>query len=623
MRRVFLMLISLVVLAGMLGFSQREKIALHYAQRAAADGGWLAQLSLATLAAFPDQPEIEAFVRTQMRSAAADVVHEGHGVPVVESGLLIDVYTAQPQRLDADVVADYFTIVCADDCASGGIGAAPPSLSVPSFLEAMQKSPPFGAGLRAATIRLSAIRGERAGYAAGESFLALARALADRTEQPDPELASAIAARAYAGKDGEREVRWFNEAIGKIGGPQGSGDAWAKAIATNADAEPYPWTWSVAVDALRNASTLSDASLRERVAIACAERSLEKVDQACVDLGLAQGRMWDETLDGVTRGDAPAAPGARALLAAEASVRAQSWRDVLATWRAAPATHAADYQKSAGIRVSPMASARDARRSREEVRQIAVVLAAGAQPVPELLQLYRVTKNWGALGTVAAVLAQRAPIQLSKLVTEEIPRIVPLARAFQRGEDYDRDEYEVRGRRVAHALLQLEVQATSESRTTPLILALSIPDAEFSKHASSTLRRLLTSDEFANALFRFLARRKSFAVEEVDAYRSTLISYDNVAPAITRNLQRLLDEAGSQPERVPWIQKLIGLSALGRVGDRDAEPLLQEYAADTSSYELMTTTINRSDLSKTSTGEKKAFSDLARSAIEQIEARGG
>jgi hypothetical protein len=623
MRRILLVFISLIVLAGVVVFSQRERIALRYAQRAPADGGLLAQLSFATLTTFPDRPEIEAFVRAQMSSAAMAAVRgEGHGVRVLDSGLLTEVYAAQPQRLDADVVADYFTVVCADDCFSG-YGDVPPSLSVPPFLEAIQDAARYGAGLRTATIRLSKVRRERADYATDESFLALARTLAERGEQPDSELAAAIAARTYAGQAGEREVRWFDEAIRKIVGPEGSGDAWAHAIAASADAEPPFWTWNIAVDALFDASALSDASLRERLATVCAARSVEKVDQACVDLGLAGGRTWDETLNRVKAGASRTAPGARALLAAEATARTQTWHDVLAKWKATPTAPPAAYEKDAGIRVSPMASARSARKSREEVRQVAVVLAAGDQPVPELLQLYRVTKSWDILDDVATVLSQRASRQLAKLVTDEIPEIVPLARAFQRGEDYDRSEYDVRGLRVAYGLLRLEAHAASESRTTPLILALSIPDAEFSKHASATLRRLLTGDEFADALFRFLAQRESFAVEEVDAYRSTLISYDNVAPAITRNLQRLLDESGSQPEQVPWIQKLIGLSALGRVGDREAEPLLQKYAADTGSYKLMTTTINRIDQSKASTAEEKAFSDLARSAIEQIEARGG
>jgi hypothetical protein len=164
----------------------------------------------------------------------------------------------------------------------------------------------------------------------------------------------------------------------------------------------------------------------------------------------------------------------------------------------------------------------------------------------------------------AEVLAQGKPAALAEIAVQGIVPMEPMARAFQSNDEVDMTAYGTVGRRVAHALIQLEVYGAAAKNSLPFMLALSVPDAAFSTHASAALRRTLSSDQFADALFRFLAQRESFAVWEVDLYEDALTSFDGVGPAITRNLRRLLEEAGGQPQKVSWIHKVIGLSALRR-----------------------------------------------------------
>jgi hypothetical protein len=257
---------------------------------------------------------------------------------------------------------------------------------------------------------------------------------------------------------------------------------------------------------------------------------------------------------------------------------------------------------------------------RRDRRDVALLFAAGNAAFLSVAAQYRATRHPRVITAAAYVLTKGSPQLLSAAVMERIEQFRPLASSFVYDKaGFDGAAYALEGGRVAVGVLALQEHGRASTRIHPLILALSIPEPGFSKYASKTLRETLAADEFADALFGFLAVRDRYLVAEVNIYRSALVSYDGVAPAIEANLIRLLTRARGRPESVPWILKLIGISALGEVGESSARPVLGRYASDTDSYlEILSETDDPDE--EPERAVKKRFDDLVRSALDGIEA---
>lgn len=610
MKRVLMaigLLVVVLVAVGAIAWSQRFDLALERAQ--GGGRGALDDLAWNVLRDFADRPELERFAREEVLAAAATEPTTGRrDVPVLRRGLFGRIYSAQSARVDRELVAAYFTVMCSSRCSSQPSGFDPPKLLSGYLPESTEGNEEYTAGLRLAALRLSEKEVDE------DSILALGRSLADRLETPDPELAAAVARRALADKMTPKQAGWFGETVLALASPRGELAAWVSAVAGGVEAEDSAVMWGVVVDAMLGAG-LSSGQL-EVVAEHCAERSVELADQACVDLGLASGAAWRSALQRMPGG------GARKLLAAQSELSAKDYRDILAEWREAEPSEPPEYEASKGLRVSPMSKELNHRLQRPQARQVSI-LAQSPDAVAPVLAIYQSSESYAVIRMAAEVLARQAPNELSRAVTPLIAKLEPRARAFQTGAPYNRAGYEVEGRRVASAIVQIEAHGDPDSRIVPLLLALSIPDAEFTQHASESLRRSLTAEQFANGLFRFLAQRSRFGVYEVKTFRSTLTSYDGVGPHIAKNLARLLDEAGGRPENVPWIHKLIGLPALGSTADASSIPLLERYANDSSSYQETTETQDGALGPKTSSSLTKNFRDLALAAKARIEGRNG
>jgi hypothetical protein len=177
-------------------------------------------------------------------------------------------------------------------------------------------------------------------------------------------------------------------------------------------------------------------------------------------------------------------------------------------------------------------------------------------------------------------------------------------------------DYWYRGWAISSGLMALaDVPLRNLEYMMPHILALSCPDREFSKYATRVLREKLTGDQFADALFGFLARRDSFLVAEVDIYVAALAGYKDIAPAVARNLEILLGRVDNKPDSVFWIYKVIAITALDQTGSPRQIPLLKIYAKDKGRYIRRTTTASAAS----DPGEETLyFSDLAKSAIQSI-----
>jgi hypothetical protein len=616
MKRTLVVLLVLAAIGGV-AWLLRAKIALAYLTDRPTDPGTLASLAGSVLCGFADDAEVATLVRTHMRiGAEKTVAEEGVHVPVRNSGLFRDVYGKHPERLDAALLADHFTMDCDGNCFWSKIGEHP-VLDPPYYLKGREKSAPFIAGLRLAAIRLSVLRGQRAKYDSQGSFLAMAKVLADSAKSPDPELANAIASRAYSVEPGEREAKWYVASVGRIAGPKKRGEAWARAITSNPEAETYRWSWNLAMDEILGAPAPFDPSILRALATECVKRSNKRADQPCVDLGLSSGPKWTAFLTEIAGGGSPAKAGAKALLAEQKKVLEQSWKQILARWKEASPSEVSKYS----LGTSPMVAAGNQSPSRVEKREIAALEKTGEEPLPPLLKLYRSTRNWRVIRAAAEVLARGKPAALAKIAVQELVPMEPMARVFQNGEKVNMTDYGTAGRRVAHALIQLEVHGAAAKNPMPFMLALSVPDAAFSTHASAALRRTLSSDQFADALFRFLAQRKRFAVWEVDLYEDALTSFKGVGPAITRNLGRLLEEAGGKPQKVSWIHKVIALNSLRDVGDATAVATLRDFARDPGTYSYVVTTVDSEGRKRGARNTTKRFSELAQAALDEIAKR--
>jgi hypothetical protein len=620
MKRKSLLVLGVLV-AGLIVWSQRLDLALnHLRGEGGRFGGELTAFAWSILEDFADRPEVELFVREQLLASARTAVETGTSGDVNQWSLLNlgqQVYQRQTDRLDEEVLTAALVVECRDDCTSGGVAA--PAFETLYWNEEIRASLAFRKAMRSAAL---AIARSGSGFPT-TSYMAIAGALADGGER-DPALAASVASFTLAADRGASETGWLTDAVDRIAGPAGGATAWAKAL-THAPAADLSFSgWNAAIDRLRRSPPLSDGSLAEAVLRHCVRRSTPPapVDEGCIDLGLAWGGAWAARVqDAVSRGGA-GADVAQVLLAAHEREWARTWQNVIGDWRttaAPPADNAPDPGR--GRRTTAMnESAYRPAFARRDMRDVALLLEAGGPAFPAVAAQYRTARHPRVITAAAYVLTTAAPQLLSATVMDRIEQFRPLALSFVKAKTgFDRAAYALEGGRVAAGLLALREHGSASSRIHPLILALSIPEPGFSKYASDTLRETLDADEFADALFGFLAVRDRYLVTEVDIYRSALVSYDGVAPAIEANLTRLLTTARGRPESVPWILKLIGISALGEVGESGARAVLGRYASDRDTYlEILTESDDPEE--EPERAVTKRFDDLVRSALDRIEA---
>jgi hypothetical protein len=154
-----------------------------------------------------------------------------------------------------------------------------------------------------------------------------------------------------------------------------------------------------------------------------------------------------------------------------------------------------------------------------------------------------------------------------------------------------------------------------------LMFAMSNRDGRLATLATSTLRKRLNGDRFADALFSFIARKSRFSVSEIDVYSDALISYRGISAAVVRNMAQRLKKAG-RPEAMFWAHKYVGLHCLQARGNREALPLLEALIKDTSRYENVTNTIDSHTGQVTNTeSQARSFAKLAEGARSAIVSR--
>ena len=650
MKQKRLVVVGVLIVVAVAGWLARFDLALgHVRGRLEQPGPAPVSLAWTILGGFADRPELEAFVRERLLALPGPAlgIELARGLEVAP---LLDlagrVYERQPERVDAAVVAAALTIECLQRCGTSRGYAEAPVFASTVWPAALQTSDVFRAGLRSAANALATYATAAGSWNQPESYAALVTVAAAGVTNRDDELAGSVVAYVLAANPEGDNMRWLSAVLRRLTGADDLGPTWARALSRQADIDISPRLWNTLVETFRDSPTLAGDDAAEAVMRQCAHRSRPPaaVDEPCLDLALAWSRDWAPWLRAVAAASTPEGQGASALLAAYERERTRTWRDVVAGWRAVPGitTEA----------VRSMATWQYARPSgRPVAREIAVLLAAGSPALAEVAALYRTSSNPGVINDAAFVLSEGSPRMLSAAVMDHIERFrlraAPSAKpdlddvlddltgglaaevAAELAADVaatlqpDAANYALEARRVAAGLLALESEGRATTRIHPLILALSIPVREFSERASGTLRELLNASEFADALFGFLAVREEYLVSEVDVYRKALTAYDGVSPAIEANLTRLLAAAGGVPERVPWILKVIGISALASVGGATALPLLGQYARDTGSYREFSSRSDDSGRVGRDGGIERRFSLLAQCARREVDLRLG
>jgi hypothetical protein len=624
MKRTSLIVVGVIALAGLVAWSQRFALALEHVRARTNAGAGPSSVAWSILDDFADRPELEAFVRERLLADARTALETGTAGAVNPwslLGLSGQVYQRQPDRVDEEVLTAALVVECRDDCTSGGFGSAP-TFETLYWKEDVRASRAFEKAMRAAALAFArspaALR--------TSSYVAIAAALADGAKEPDEALATAVASFVVAANPGTSEIGWLTDALDRIAGPAGDAIAWANALTEAPAADLSRAGWNAAVDRLRRSPPPS-ASLADAVLSHCVRRSTapSPVDEGCIDLGLAWRGAWAERLQAALSRGGAGADAVRQLLAAHERERARTWQDVIADWRAtAPPPGSDDADPGRGDRTSAMSeSAYPPAFQRGDARDIERLLAAGAAAVPGVAAQYRTARHPQIVTAAAFVLTKGSPQTLSSALMDRIDAFRPLALSFVQDLVINAAAYAIEGRRIAVGLLALEEHGTQAARIHPLILALSIPEPGFSKYASATLRETLSAGEFADALFGFLAVRKSYLVIEVDAYRDALMSYDGASPAIEANLTRLLAAARGRTESVPWILKVIGISALGTVGGTSARPVLEQYAGDTGSYLEFSSPSDDPEHEIPTGAIEREFAVLVQCALHDIDARQG
>jgi hypothetical protein len=624
-RKSLLVLGGVVVAVGLIVWSQRFDLALnHMRGEGGRSGGELTALAWSILDDFTDRPELEAFVREQLLASAKSALETGTSGdlnPWSLLGLSGQVYRRQPERVDEEILTAALVVHCLNDCSDGAYGHAP-GFTAPYWSDAVKASEVFRKAMRAAALVLARHPPSRR-----SSFVAIAGALADGGEEPDPAVAAAVAAFVIAANPDTSETGWLTDALDLIAGPAGGGVAWATALADAPAADLSGHIWKAAVDGLRRSPPLTQDSLGEAVLAHCMRRSAPPapVDEGCIDLGLAWRAPWAGRLQAAASRGGSGADIAELLLLAHQRQSDRTWRNVIADWQAtAPPPDRGIADQNAGSRWSAMTeSAYQPEFPRGDARDIERLLAAGAAAFPAVAAQYRTARHPEIVTAAAFVLTKGSPQTLSAAVMERIEAFRPLAFSFVRDPVAGAAPYALEGRRIAVGLLALQEHGNQSTRIHPLILALSIPERGFSEYASATLRKTLSAGEFADALFGFLAIRKAYLVIEVDAYRDALMSYEDVSPAIEKNLTRLLAAARGRPEGVPWILKVIGLSALGTVGGSSARPVLGRYAGDSGSYLEVNSPSDDAEDEIPAGGVERQFARLVQCALHHLDTRQG
>jgi hypothetical protein len=209
------------------------------------------------------------------------------------------------------------------------------------------------------------------------------------------------------------------------------------------------------------------------------------------------------------------------------------------------------------------------------------LVALGPKATPALVELLETSPSRWRWTLAARALAEGDPPAFFAWVERQFL-------TFGRAAEAD----DAASERVARALVAVSHLPPGDPRADGCCLrAFSSVEGKVRLFALAGIEERIPAERRCDAVFDYLARREEFDVPEVQCYQDMLVKIGEDLPAhVVATLERLLAAAQGDPEQVRWIQKVLALRLLAKVGDRRALPILAKYRADTGGYQWITET---------------------------------
>ncbi len=216
----------------------------------------------------------------------------------------------------------------------------------------------------------------------------------------------------------------------------------------------------------------------------------------------------------------------------------------------------------------------------------------GAEAIPALREAFdagldgdaAAGRNIEAVARAIAELdADYAALRVGRALLAIEGETVRLARIEDKKSGEYRKDEDANGRRIGavrEALSALRLDTDSPLVDQTYFKALGSVLPSLSKIAAESLKIRMNGEAFANALFPFVARKKRYKISELETYTQALLSFEDTAAAVTRNMEDLLAARRGSPDRVFWALKIIAFWALKDTGEEDALPMLAKYRPD-------------------------------------------
>ena len=240
------------------------------------------------------------------------------------------------------------------------------------------------------------------------------------------------------------------------------------------------------------------------------------------------------------------------------------------------------------------------------------VAAVGAPAVPQLVDIWLTEAQPIKIRAAAQALGLIDPATLTKETIKAL-------------DDYDAAFLKEPISRMKGSAAAAGVHAALSYRTPRaldvLLRALSSPDSAASGGAAKWIQEHLDAEKAIDALFRYMAAKSKYSVREIDVYVDVITSFKNAAsPIVAKNLEALLAAAKS-PKKVFWAHKVVAMTALQRIGTKDATPTVQKFVADPGSYQSMPIPKDPNDplegMAETKTITFKSLAEETLAAIEK------
>ncbi|HZF00261.1 MAG TPA: hypothetical protein VE981_24840, partial [Planctomycetota bacterium] len=243
---------------------------------------------------------------------------------------------------------------------------------------------------------------------------------------------------------------------------------------------------------------------------------------------------------------------------------------------------------------------------------------------PAMVDVWKNSRDRLALYVTTRALAKGAPVVLAAELDRMLDEFAPIAQilaekgsAAKNFTEEQRYQWRSLGPNILEAMAAFgETEQLPDEIAACLWHALSCPLVDVSGPAGRLLEKQVPPDLFARGLFVHLNQKSTYRSSEIDAWVNRVTKRPESGPHIASSMAALLKVAGS-PEAVPMIHKLVGLRALAIVGDAEARPTLERYAADPSEY-LLSDVNSRGGREFTTNQRRAKFADLAKAALEAI-----